>query len=458
MRRLYGIRTAGKGGALLAAATAAALAAGAPAAWEDPQPEAAPIAQPGPPTSPAPFPDEPEDGSGSEPDAAPVVSPPSQGLPEATIHFKDGKQLTGLVVDLTEEEVVLRVSGVSASFDRATIDHIERLAPVEERYLQMRKAIGDDGQQLTLLVRWLLERERFDLALQEARRAVALAPDDTEAVRLLRVVEGRIELMKNRRPELADRPREAPQPAGPAPSPPQFPLLTEAQINLLKVYEVDLDSPPRLIVSRRTVEDLLAAYADHPLVPSSVEGRDAILRWRDEQVLDLMFRLRARDFYGRVEVLESPDSMKQFRDDVNRGWLVNSCATNRCHGGEEAGRLRLFNRRPSAEASYYTNFLILDRFRLENGDPLINYDDPAQSRLLDLAVAREDSLYPHPVVRNENSGRDEWRPAFRSKTDRRAQETIEWIRAMYLPHPEYPIEYEPPTGAALPPQPEPQSR
>src|SRR5690606_26176551 len=137
------------------------------------------------------------------------------------------------------------------------------------------------------------------------------------------------------------------------------------QINLLKVYEIDLNDPPRLMISRRTVEDLLSTYAGHPLIPVSVEGRDAIMRWRDVQVLDLIFRLRARDFYGRVEVLESPASMKRFRDDVNRGWLVNSCATTRCHGGEQAGRLRLFNRRPSAEASYYTNFLILDRFRLK---------------------------------------------------------------------------------------------
>lgn len=441
---MYGYRLAGAAATMWAVA---AVGIGAVRAVPNAQPEASVGPLPAQSGSPGPAP------------ASDPVHVPGSRLPEATVHFKDGKQLTGLVVDLTEEQLTLRVSGVNATFRRNLIDHIERLPPVEERYLRMRQAIGDDAEQLTLLVRWLMDRERFELALEEARRAVALSPDSAEAERLLRVVEGRIELLKNRRPELAEQGRDpAPPSAGPRPVQPAFPLLTEAQINLLKVYEIDLNDPPRLMISRRTVEDLLSTYAGHPLIPVSVEGRDAIMRWRDVQVLDLIFRLRARDFYGRVEVLESPASMKRFRDDVNRGWLVNSCATTRCHGGEQAGRLRLFNRRPSAEASYYTNFLILDRFRLKDGSALINYDDPEKSRLLDFAVAREESLSPHPVVPSDVSGRDEWRPAFRSKSDRRARATVDWIRSMYVPHPEYPIDYEPPTGSALPPESEPQER
>src|SRR5690606_10596356 len=140
----------------------------------------------------------------------------TSGLPEATVHFKDGRELTGLVVSLTEEDVVLRVSGVNATFQRSTIDHIERLPSVEDRYLQMRRAIGDDGEQLMLLVRWLVERERFDLAREEARRAVELLPGSADAQRLLRLVEGRIELMQSRRPDLAGQePEQVPPPAGP---------------------------------------------------------------------------------------------------------------------------------------------------------------------------------------------------------------------------------------------------
>src|SRR5690606_36536527 len=97
------------------------------------------------------------DTSGPE-ERPPALNVPASRLPEATVHFKDGRQLTGLVVTLTDAEVVLRVSGVNATFQRVTIDHIERLPSVEERYQEMRRAIGDDGEQLMLLARWLMER------------------------------------------------------------------------------------------------------------------------------------------------------------------------------------------------------------------------------------------------------------------------------------------------------------
>ena len=62
-----------------------------------------------------------------------------------------------------------------------------------------------------------------------------------------------------------------------------------------------------------------------------------ILRW--------FFDLRARELYGSIEVLENPRSMRLFRDEVNRAWLTNNCATSKCHGGENAGRLWLTGRR-----------------------------------------------------------------------------------------------------------------
>ena len=74
-----------------------------------------------------------------------------------------------------------------------------------------------------------------------------------------------------------------------------------------------------------------------------------------------MFRLQARELYPEVRLLELPESMKMFRENA-AGLAREPCATNLCHGGEEAGRLQLFNRKPNAEASVFTNFLILDRF------------------------------------------------------------------------------------------------
>ena len=91
--------------------------------------------------------------------------------------------------------------------------------------------------------------------------------------------------------------------------------------------------------------------------------------------------------------------MRLFRDEVARSWLANSCATARCHGWPDAGRLRLTNKKPGMDAAVYTNFLILDRFRMADGRALINYDEPAKSPLLDMALPRDPARISHPSAR-----------------------------------------------------------
>ena len=95
-------------------------------------------------------------------------------------------------------------------------------------------------------------------------------------------------------------------------------------------------------------------------------------------------------------------------------------------------------------------FLILDRYRLADGKPLIDYEEPAKSPLLQLALPREHSLNPHPAIPGEESRSDLWRPFFRSTDDRAFVRAVEWIKSMYRPRPEYPISYSPP-GPSNPP-------
>lgn len=223
---------------------------------------------------------------------------------------------------------------------------------------------------------------------------------------------------------------------------PVFPHLTPYQINLIKVYETDLADPPRMQVSQEVVTKVMDEYAGHELIPTTREGRAAMLRMPPARILDLMFRLRARQYYGEVQVQGEPKSMRLFRDNVHGAWLINSCATANCHGGPYAGRLWLSANRRNAEDTIYTNFLILERFRLADGTPLIDYDAPARSPLLQMGLPREDSLHPHPLVATGRSSR--WRPVFRTADEARYRDSIAWINSMYRPRPEYPIDYTPP--------------
>ncbi|MBL8744759.1 MAG: hypothetical protein JNK58_00225 [Phycisphaerae bacterium] len=338
---------------------------------------------------------------------------------------------------------MIRIAGVELRVDRSTIERLVVLDPPAERYRRMRSQIADDdADRLVVLAEWLQRRRMFSESLTELETALRADPTNAEGLRLKRVVEQLAALAERKgtgeRGE-ADKERQISE-AKRFPTRPrvaEFPLLNAEQINLIKVYEVDLRDPPKMTIPRETIQKMMVRFGDDPLIPGSREAREAFFRKPPEEILDVMFRLRARDMYDQVRVVGQPRSMKLFRDDVHAGWLVSSCASTACHGGSDSGRLRLFNYRPTADESVYTNFLILDRFRSREGRPLIDYEEPERSLLLQMGLPRDDARTPHPRIPG-------WQPAFRNREARRYLQTLEWIRSMYRPRPEYPIEYDPP--------------
>jgi len=352
-------------------------------------------------------------------------------LPEVEIVLASGQIIVGRLVEQDDQRVVIVIGGIRTALRRAQIDRLTILPPVRERYRRMREAIDDDdAERLLLLVEWLRVREQFDLALKEVNHVLDLRPNDPDATRLKTLIQQQQRLVERRG-------RHDPAAADPSADPVRFPLLSPEQINLLKVFEIDLSDPPRLLIRRETIQRLIEKYADSDLIPSTAEGRRAMERWHPARILDLMFRLRAREFYGQVQVLGHPKSIRLFRDDVHRKWLINACASNRCHGGAQAGRLILFNRRRNADASVYTNFLILNRATTADGTPLIDPKHPARSPLLQVALRPSASSRPHPQTPG-------FRPVFRSEDDPAFRKAVQWIRSLYTPRPQYPIDYDPP--------------
>lgn len=385
--------------------------------------------------------------------AAPTEPAPQRPLDEAVLVLRDGQRITGILVARTPDTITLRIGGIDTDFPASGVERFQVLPPVLDRYNDMRAAIDpSDIQQMLRLVEWLRARERYDLALAEVDRALAVTPGNPEAVRARALIVGQIELAS----KAGKRPKDDPRPEGDAATPAtrrEFPLLTPAQINVIKVFEVDLQDPPNLLIPRDAITRLMTQHAGDPLIPATAEGREAMYRASPASILDIMFRLQARDLYPQVQVIGQPRSMRLFRDDVHRTWLVNACATSRCHGGEEAGRLQLATRRPASDETFYTNFLILDRYRLPSGIGLMNYEDPVRSPLLQAGLPRKDALFPHPVVPGPGGRGDLWRPVFQSARDTRYLQAMDWIKSLYRPRPDYPIDYTPP-GPPLPPPPE----
>ncbi|MEC9374495.1 MAG: hypothetical protein VYC34_11660 [Planctomycetota bacterium] len=364
---------------------------------------------------------------------------------EAIVVLKGGQRIRGILLSQDSKGVRLRIANVETSIAADQVETVIVQRPVRERYEEMRAVIDDnDDDRLLILVEWLRDHKLLEEARLEVEHVLRLEPKNGDAIRLLQLIEEQIALRDlqsegaagspaPRRDDSEDRPRR--------PRVGEFPLLTEEQVNLIKVYEIDLANPPRIHIERPTIDELLNTHAEHPVIPVTREGREAFRRKPAVEVLEAMFAARARELYDEVKVSGLPESLRRFRDDVNSTWLVNSCATTRCHGGSDAGRLLLYNRTPTAEQAVATNLLILERFRLsEGGGSLIDYAQPEQSVLLQMGLIREDAARPHPLVRG-------WSPVFRSRSDRRYEQAIRWIQTMHRPRPDYPVEFEPPTAS-----------
>lgn len=351
--------------------------------------------------------------------------------------LRDGRSQDADLLEETAAEVTVSIGGVRRVFRQSQIERLVRLPDLATRYRQWRAQIDDDDVvQLEQLVDWLVGKELYHVAHFEISRLVERRPRDTRLRAMLKTIRGQTRLFERRGMGVKPERAEGPEP---------LPLLTPEQINLIRVFELDLLDPPRLRIPRDVVQRFLVAYRDDPRLPQTPEGRVALAAAEPERILRLMFELQAREFYGQVVVQQDPKSMRLFRQDVRR-WLVPGCATSRCHGGAEAGQLRLERRRASSEPGAYTNFLILQRFRLADGTPLIDFEQPERSPLLHLGLARDRSRYPHPEIPRDEGPGDAWKPVFRTVDDPDWRNTTAWIRSLYQPRPEYPIEY-PPAGS-----------
>lgn len=375
-------------------------------------------------------------GEGLRPQDPPVADEPGQSL----LILNDGRRFRGKIKSKDRFELVLEIASIDTRFKVADILEIVPLKSFDEYYKELKATIPtEDYQQRFRLCDWIYHRRHLELAARELEELLDDNGRLDDARELLRVVNAAIELEDAQRE--ANLAQQAGGPGGNAPaegegrlSPTM--LLSDEQVNLIKVYETEINNPPPLLIRRSTIERLLSEYALDEMLPTSPEGKKAYYRRDPVDILSDMFRLQARDLYGEVQVRGEPLSLNKFRLNVHRTWLMNSCATNQCHGGLEAGKFFLFNKQAHTPNTVYTNLLILERTRLR-GEAMLNYDRPERSPLLQLGLPQDRSIYPHPAV-------DGWRPAFRDQSDPQFTRAVDWMRSMYTPRPDYPIEYQPP--------------
>lgn len=377
----------------------------------------------------------------TEPEPATQLEVPAGAGPhEAIIRLRDGRFISGILIEETPAQVVLEIAGVETTIRQSRIARLEILPPVDVRYETWRAAVDDsDTEELLLIAEWLLTRARYNDALAEVQTILDARPGLDAATRLQTLIIQQRRLAEHRGSRTKQTNTEA---DGNPRARSRVDLLDDDEINLIRLLEIDLRNPPEFSVP----DDLERRLRE--LAPSSSSIQRLSSEPSDLEMLRATFDLRARDLYPQIQVEEDPAHLRRYLSQVHNRWILNSCATNRCHGGAEAGRLALAPSGPERDLVGYTNLLIMDRYTLASGERLINYNEPDRSPLLNMALPRKESDNPHPDVKG-------FRAALPSKTHPRYRAAIRWIREMHRPRPEYPVDTPEmrPVPAAETPQP-----
>lgn len=374
------------------------------------------------------------------------------------VQLRDGTIVRGEILKDSLEEVEFKVDSVRGRVPREKVYRVMLELEFDTRYARIKAAIAPEehGRRLGL-ARWLTDQGRLDLAIMELE-ALMRDGDVDEAREMLREINARVKLEKSVKEskQLAANKGNSPTETGVSTASPSdsakgatgngaprmvpttrdmLPkdLLSNEDVNLIRVYEIDFKDPPRITVSPEGVRQLILRYGSSALVPATTQDRNALYSKGSVEIARLMFDLKARDLYNYIEVEEDPTSVAKFRTRVHNSWLISNCATSRCHGGVDAGRFFLYTGNAKDQRIRYTNLLTLLNFKVD-GKPLVNFEDPPNSLLIQYAMTRSSARYPHPDVKG-------WKPVLSVSTPQLLQDTLDWIRSMYQPRPEYPVKY-----------------
>jgi hypothetical protein len=355
--------------------------------------------------------------------------------------FNDGRVIVGSLIEDGYQHVELEISGIKTKYPREAVAAVRPYPTDRELYEGFRTTLEPDqyGARYTLAV-WLYNKKMYAESKTELESLLE-ATNHYDAKKLLNEVNAQLALMDDAGGGV-DRPVESGGSSRERPVSPRTtgilasPLLSDADVNLIRVYELDVANPPRLQVSPSLIRTMLDKYSDSDLIPAKSAEKNAFFSKEPVEIVKTLFALKARELYGEIRVLGEPEPLNLFRLRVHNAWLIGNCATSKCHGGADAGRFFLHNREWKDDNVRYTNMLILLRTRIDTL-PLIDPEKPTDSLIFQYALPKTEARRPHPDVRG-------WSPVLTSGRRGLQEDFVDWIRSMRLPRGDYPIDYTPP--------------
>ena len=346
------------------------------------------------------------------------------------VELRDGRRFYGTILKDEFEEVILKVEGVKMTFMRDQVQRVYIDPPFEESYELMLNSISlTNESQFRFLIEWLLHKDQIDIAKSHLDESML----ETPAINSLR---RRLDLKMRGRGLPESQEKKNPVALSvPSESKKLSRILTQEEVNLIRAYESSSKQPPPLTFSEDVREKLLHDYSDDPRLKSGTFLRNRVIDGSDQELFQIIRELRAEKYYSELVSIDEPDSLRRFREDVHDDWLINRCGTNACHGGIDSGIFLLHQKPIHDDRARYANLLTLERLEVDPAWPILNFNEPDQSLLIQYGLHRKIADKPHPEVKS-------WNPVPELGRIDEYQATIAWIRSMrQVPRPQYPIEY-----------------
>lgn len=370
---------------------------------------------------------------------------------DVTVTLKNGTKVVGELVSETPTAVTLKVNGTPTPFNRSQIASISGTeaapepaapaGPAGEITKALAKLKADDyDARYKVLRSWYDKAEALVKEKKDAAAVAIYKPLKVELEKLIKdkpslrttvtleAVKESLSKIKVEDPGGVVEPGTGPgKPAGPAG------LIAEQDVNLLKVYEIDLSVKPRVQkLPRKVVEDIFksSALTSAPSMEKYVgaKGKAAFLKLDGWQQLDMLFGLQARELYNHSRVLQEPATLMTFRTKIHTSYIQAHCG--KCHSGGKTKGLNVVTKKDFPRAKpmqlEYTNLLLLRR-SAAGAFNLIETATPEKSPLLHFGLPSDQTATPHPAVDGKAI-----QPFFRQgKNDPLYKQWLKWIDDLY---------------------------
>lgn len=200
------------------------------------------------------------------------------------------------------------------------------------------------------------------------------------------------------------------------------PYLSKEDIELIKVYEVDLetDPPPRVVIPRDELRKFIKEYQGDDEELRGKSNQNDFVRASGHVQLEKFFQHKARDYYKHVSIRSQIDSLRDWRN-LHRRYVLGYFQP--MFGAGSVPELYIFPRGRDTERIEMTNFFILTQTSID-GKPIIDRNVPEESLLVQWGLPRESAKFPAP---EDIKG---WEPKFKDEKDERFIEKVDWIKSL----------------------------